>query len=225
MSDVRLPSCVADAVIGCLEEEGVVSATDCSMLVVPGSFAPSMSRRVRVLVCMDLDRAALERIRGTTRDGCRTELFEKDWTTYVPARGRYDSVVFGPSGLCSDRAALERAAIVSRRGCAAIIPEKDPYAELLIAVLDAVGRPYRDRGSVSPGFGFSGSGFPDLRIRRVEAGCDVAYDELSKALSEDSGIPEDLFPPFLRDMIRSASESYVYRYDVAIWSIPPDEAE
>ena len=224
MSDVRLPSCVADAVIGCLADEGVVSATDCSMLVAPGLFAPSLSRRVRVLVCMDRDRSALERIRGTTQEGCRTELFEKDWMTYVPARGRYDSVVFGPSRLCFDRSALERADMVSKCGCAAILPKADPYAELL-RDLKGAGCPDPVRGSFRSGFEFPGHGFPDLRIIRVEAGCRVTYDELSRALKEDSGISEGRFPASIRDRMRLEADSFVYGYDVAVWNVPDDDAE
>lgn len=225
MSDVRLPSCVADAVIGCLADEGVVSATDCSMLVAPGLFAPSLSRRVRVLVCMDRDRSALERIRGTTREGCRTELFEKDWMTYVPARGRYDSVVFGPSRLCFDRSALERAAMVSKRGCAAILPKADPYAELLCDLKGVAGDSVAVRGSFRPEPVFFGDGFPDFRIIRAEVECGVPFDELSRALSEDSGIPEDRFTPLLRRRMRSAADSSVYRYDVAVWRVPDVHSE
>jgi len=81
------------------------------------------------------------------------------------------------------------------------------------------------RGSFRPEPVFFGDGFPDFRIIRAEVECGVPFDELSRALSEDSGIPEDRFTPLLRRRMRSAADSSAYRYDVAVWSVPDVNSE
>lgn len=98
-----------------------------------GEFAHPFSRAVRIMVCMDRERGSLEGLRNAVAGGCKTELFEKDWTTYVPARGRYDSVVICPSRLSSDPGALRRIETVSKHGCACIFAcsegSGDPFAD------------------------------------------------------------------------------------------------
>lgn len=105
------------------------------------------------------------------------------------------------------------------------LPKADPYAELLCDLKGVAGDSVAVRGSFRPEPVFFGDGFPDFRIIRAEVECGVPFDELSRALSEDSGIPEDRFTPLLRRRMRSAADSSVYRYDVAVWRVPDVHSE
>lgn len=126
-----------------LAEEGFIRHDDCAMIVADGTgdFVGEASRRARILVFMDTDRSHLDAGRSASEGGCKVELFEKDWSSYVPARGRYDSVVICPSSFSSDTDALMRIETVSKRSCAAVF-DGDPQAESLERILAEGFRPF-----------------------------------------------------------------------------------
>ena len=139
-----------------LLREGFLKADDCSMNVAcgRGGFAAPMSRTVRVLVCMDSSRDSLDITGQRCAGGCRTELFQQDWRSYVPARGRYDSCVMSPSYLCFNMETIRRIETVSKRGCAVVFPLEFDYRRLRKGFLQSLG--------VDAGF-LSMPEFPDPR--------------------------------------------------------------
>lgn len=165
-----------------LLSRGHLTSDDCSMNVAcgRGGFSRPMSRAVRVLVCMDRDRSALDVTGARCEGGCRTELFERDWNSYVPSRGRYDSVLISPSYLCYSRDSLLRAETVSSRSCAVVFPMVHDYRSLRKAVLRSIG------------FNVSFPGFPDYRPF-VEWLSDEGRDHDSTVISTDIECPLDLF--------------------------------
>lgn len=126
-----------------LAEGGFVRPDDCVMMVADGTgdFVGEASHRARIIVFMDTDRGHLEAGREASEGGCKVELFEKEWSTYVPARGRYDSCIVCPSSYSSDIDALMRVETVSKRGCAAIFDD-DSMAEELERNLSEAWRPF-----------------------------------------------------------------------------------
>ena len=131
------------AAVEWLTEEGFIRSNDCLMVVADstGDYVGEASRRARIIVLMDDDRARLEAGHASSEGGCKVELFEKDWSTYVPARGRYDSVVVCPSRFSSDTDVLMRIETVSKRSCAAVF-EDESEAESLERVLAEGFRPF-----------------------------------------------------------------------------------
>lgn len=143
------------------------------MVVAPGTgrFAAPFSRMVRVMVCMDRSRPALDATGARCAGGCRTELFQRDWDGYVPARGRYDSVVVCPSSLCADLAHLMRTETVSKRSCAVLFPSGDEYAGMLARVIG--------RTAAEPG--------PEALIARLE---EDGRSFVSRTFVSDVSVPE-----------------------------------
>ena len=146
----------ASEAVGWLLKEGFISEQDCSMNVAcgRGGFAVPMSRTVRILVCMDISRDALDITGQRCRGSGRTELFQQDWRTYVPTRGKYDSCVISPSYLCFDTNAMRKIEAVSKRGCAVVFPLEFDYRRLRKGFLQSLG--------VDAGF-LSMPEFPDPR--------------------------------------------------------------
>lgn len=139
-----------------LLKEGFLKEDDCSMNVAcgRGGFAVPMSRTVRVLVCVDSSRDSLDITGQRCAGGCRTELFQQDWRSYVPSRGRYDSCVMSPSYLCFNMETIRRIETVSKRGCAVVFPLEFDYRRLRKGFLQSLG--------VDAGF-LSMPEFPDPR--------------------------------------------------------------
>lgn len=131
------------AAVEWLFEEGFIRSDDCLMIVADptGGYVGEASRRARIIVLMDDDLDRLEAGRAASEGGCKVELFERDWSAYVPARGRYDSVVVCPSRFSSDTDAIMRIETVSKRSCAAVF-EDDSGAEALERVLAEGFRPF-----------------------------------------------------------------------------------
>lgn len=130
-----------------LASEGFLRSDDCAMVVGDrdGRFAGPVSRIARIQVCMDSSRRSLAAVGRAVEGGCRTELFERDWTTYVPSRGGYDSVLLCSYMLSGDRDALRRIGTVSKRSCAFIIPGIDDYhriCDMLTYVIDEEETPF-----------------------------------------------------------------------------------
>lgn len=144
---------VPNEVVDWLLARRFLTNQDCSMNVAcgRGGFAVPMSRAVRVLVCMDTDRSALDLTGKRCIGGCRTELFEKDWNSYVPSRGKYDSCLISPSYLCFSRDSILRMESVSSRSCIAVFPTVFDYRNLRKAIIHSTGAKV------------SFPGFPDYR--------------------------------------------------------------
>ena len=124
----------SEAIVELLVSEGVLRPSDCAMVVADsgGHAVGAVSRNARVVVFMDASRESLEAGRRCSEGGCKVELFERDWTTYVPSRGRYDFCMVCPSVL-SEPASLMRMEQVADR-CVALfedLGEASKFAERL----------------------------------------------------------------------------------------------
>lgn len=211
-----------------LASEGYLRDGDCTMVVASGdgAFAGPVSRISRIAVCMDRSRDSLEATRAAVVGGCRTELFEMDWMSYVPSRGGYDSVVMSPSRLCFDAGALERIGTVSKRACAVVVPAVDGYRDALDALARAVGGPAC--ASRDPGVP---AGFADaLRGRGIsphtasfESWIEPSADDIDRALLRDCGHGIGDAPEPARDIIEGMASGYRCVCDVIAWNVPGAE--
>lgn len=134
---------VANEAVEWLADRGFLRDGDCAMNVAcgRGGFAAPMCRKVRVMVCMDLNRSALEETAGRCTGGCRTELLEADWEGYSVSRGGYDVCMMSPSHLCFKGSALRHMEDVASRSCMAILPTEHGYRRILKAALKSLGAP------------------------------------------------------------------------------------
>lgn len=209
-----------------LLSEGYLSEDDCVMSVASGKgeFAGALSKSVRVMVCMDIRQESLERTRAAVQGGCRTELMEKDWNSYVPSRGLYDACIISPSRLCFDISSLLRMETVSSRSCIAVIPVRSDRRKLVKALLRSTGS-----GSPLPGFPDSrgivnalrGSG-RDVRFETLSAEMECPEDDLVNAMlalcPKGSDVEE-----YARDLASTVSDNGISRYSaevvVASWNV------
>ncbi len=129
----------SEAIVELLVSEGVLRPSDCAMVVADsgGHAVGAVSRNARVVVFMDASRESLEAGRRCSEGGCKVELFERDWTTYVPSRGRYDFCMVCPSVL-SEPASLKRMEQVADR-CVALFDDPDEASEFA-SELESEGR-------------------------------------------------------------------------------------
>lgn len=223
----------AEDVVDWLVGAGFLREGDCSMNVAcgRGGFASPMCRTVRVLVCMDVDRGALETAGQRCAGGCRTELFERDWNTYVPARGKYDSCVISPSHLCFSGESVRRIETVSRRGCAVVFPQEFDYRRIRKAFLQSlgvgsgfVGMPsYPDSRPFSIWLSEAGRGFEARRFEtRVECPEEVFMDALvtdSVQRGADADRARRLAEGFVSGLSRGGAVSYRFSANVVAWDV------
>lgn len=206
-----------------LASEGFLRPEDCAMVVGDrdGRFAGPVSRVARIQVCMDRDRGSLEAVGRAVEGGCRTELFERDWMTYVPSRGGYDSVLLCSCMLSGDRDALRRIESVSKRSCAFIIPGIDDYrrmCDMLRYVIDEEEAPFpepeaptdivlelRERGIEPEIRGFFQKSSPPM-------------DVLEESLLRDCGHTISELPEIVRGLYEeSRVRGLTYMFEVVAW--------
>lgn len=209
-----------------LASEGFLRPDDCAMVVGDrdGRFAGSVSRAARVQVCMDLCRDSLEAVGRAVEGGCRTELFQNDWRTYVPSRGGYDSVLLCSYMLSGDRDALRRIEAVSKRSCAFIIPGIDDYRrmrEMLAYVIDEKESPFPDPMAPT-------DVVLELRDRGIEPEVKAFFQTFSppmEALEEnllrDCGHTLSELPEVVRGWYEeSRIRGFTYMFEVVAWDLP-----
>lgn len=206
-----------------LVSEGFLRPDDCAMVVGDrdGRFAGPVSHAARIQVCMDISRASLDAVGRAVDGGCKTELFERDWTTYTPSRGGYDSVLLCSYMLSGDRDALRSIETVSKRSCAFIIPGIDDYmrtCDMLRYVIDEEEAPFpdpkaptdvvlelRDRG-IEPEI----KGFFQKSIPPEEA--------LDESLLKDCGHSISELPEIVRGLYEeSRVRGFTYMFEVVAW--------
>lgn len=206
-----------------LASEGFLRPGDCAMVVGDrdGRFAGPVSRAARIQVCMDISRASLDAVGRVVEGGCRTELFEKDWRTYVPSRGGYDSVLLCTYMLSGDRDALRRIETVSKRSCAFIIPGIDGFRSLcdnLDYVIDGKGSPFPDPEA-------STDVVLELRERGIEPEIKAFYQRFrpSRELLEERILEEcghsvsEITQPTRGIIEEEMSREYTYQIEVVAW--------
>lgn len=222
---------VPDDAVSFLLSEGFLSEQDCCMVVASGKgeFARSVSRAVRVMVCMDARPDSLERTRNAVSGGCRAEMFERDWNTYVPSRGRYDSCLISPSRLCFENESVLRMESVSSRSCIAVIPVRSDRRKLTKALIQSSGIMVPMPGFPEPHRvpNFFRSEGRDAVLREFTTTIECPEDELVSAMVSlcPPDIDRDELVANARDLASSVTSEGVSRYSASVlvlaWNVDP----